>query len=111
MLIVDDDANARSALGELLRDAGYDVALAASGREALALLDSFDPDVLLSDVRMPGIGGCELAEAARARPRAPRVVMMSAGPREDDRGLPWLDKPLDVEELLATIAREVTARA
>jgi CheY-like chemotaxis protein len=103
VLVVDDEANARNALGELLDDAGYDVALAASGGEGLALVDTFHPDVLLTDALMPGMGGAELAARARARPWAPRVVFMSAYPQQGDGAAPWLAKPLRVDELLATI--------
>ena len=105
ILVVDDEANARSALRELLCDAGYDIALAASSSDGLALIDSFHPDVLLTDVVMPGMSGLELAKAAQARPSAPHVVFMSTYPPPRDLEAGWLSKPLDVDEMLVTLDR------
>jgi two-component system response regulator AtoC len=103
VLVVDDEANARSALSELLCDSGYDVAVAASGKEGLALVDSFHPDVMLTDVRMPGMTGTELEQATRGKPWAPKVVYMSAYARPRAATGPWLSKPLDINELLDTL--------
>jgi CheY-like chemotaxis protein len=105
VLVVDDEANARNALSELLCDSGYDVAVAANGADGLALIDSFHPDVLLTDVRMPGMSGIELAQASRGKLRAPQVVFMSAHAPPLATTLPWLAKPLDFGELLATLGR------
>jgi two-component system, NtrC family, response regulator AtoC len=88
-----------------LCDSGYDVAVAASGSEGLALIDSFHPDVMLTDVRMPGMSGAQLEQAARARPRAPQVIFMSAYARPTTAPGPWLSKPLDINEVLATLGR------
>jgi two-component system, NtrC family, response regulator AtoC len=104
ILIVDNERNARSALAEILCDAGYEVALAANGREALALVDSFHPDVLLADAQLPGLSGYALAELARTRVHAPRVVFMSGAPPEAPRDVPCLAKPLRIDELLQTLA-------
>ncbi len=54
ILIVDDGPNARNALTELLRDEGYEVSSAVDGTAAQARLAEFQPDVLLTDVHMPG---------------------------------------------------------
>jgi CheY-like chemotaxis protein len=104
VLVVDDEANARQALSELLCECGYDVATAATGHEGLALIDSFHPDVLLTDVKMPGMSGTDLARASAGRPWAPRVVFMSAyaPPSHTPMG-PWLGKPLDIDTLLQTL--------
>jgi CheY-like chemotaxis protein len=71
ILVVDDEANARGALVELLCDAGYEVAVAASGDEALKLVDSFHPHVLLTDARMRATRerSGSPADCAAARPR------------------------------------------
>ena len=60
VLVTDDEANAASALEELLRQDGYEVAKATDGRTALQLLETFDADVVLTDLRMPGMDGLEL---------------------------------------------------
>jgi CheY-like chemotaxis protein len=105
VLVVDDEANARNALCELLCDSGYDVAVAANGSEGLALIDSFHPDVMLTDIRMPGMSGTQLEQEARTRPYAPQVIFMSAYGRPLTARGPWLSKPLDINEVLATLGR------
>src|SRR5262245_4842032 len=65
ILVVDDEANARTALAELLRDEGYQVETAADGFKALPKLEEFAPDLLLTDLRMPGMDGLELMGRAR----------------------------------------------
>jgi len=57
ILVVDDEANARTALAELLRDEGYRVETAADGFKALGKIEEFSPDLLLTDLKMPGMGG------------------------------------------------------
>ena len=60
ILIVDDEAPIRALLGEYLHQAGYEVALAQSGSEAMDLLARHSFDLVMSDVRMPGMNGLEL---------------------------------------------------
>src|SRR5690606_35119082 len=80
VLVVDDEANARDALAELIEDEGYETATAADGRRALELLPSFDPDVILTDLKMPGIDGLELIDRAKPLcPHASFVVMTAFG--------------------------------
>ncbi len=105
ILIVDDERNASSALSEILCDAGYDVAVATTGEEGLALLDSFRPNVLLTDVFMHGMNGLELAKVARRKLDALQVVFMSGYAPKDRGKAPWLSKPLRLDELLTTLQR------
>src|SRR5690606_27172315 len=62
VLVVDDEENLRLVLRTLLRRHGYEVETAKNGEEALALVDGFGPDVVLTDVRMPKMGGLDLLE-------------------------------------------------
>jgi CheY-like chemotaxis protein len=106
ILVVDDEPNARGALGELLREEGYEVDTAADGLAALPKLAAFRPDVLLTDLRMPGMDGLELVARARAGAgRAPAVIFMSASrptsPIDDD----FLEKPVRLRSLLAAVER------
>src|SRR4029453_16303714 len=78
ILIVDDEANARTALAELLRDEGYTIETAADGFKALPKLEEFAPDLLLTDLRMPGMGGLGLMGKARERDPETVVVLMTA---------------------------------
>ena len=65
VLVVDDEENLRVVLRTLLRRHGYEVETASSGEEALALVDGFGPDYVLTDVRMPKMGGLDLLATLR----------------------------------------------
>ena len=60
ILVVDDETDARFALVELLREEGYSVEAAADGFKALGRLPEFVPDLVLTDLKMPGMDGIEL---------------------------------------------------
>jgi two-component system response regulator AtoC len=75
---VDDEENLRIVLRTLLRRHGYEVETAAGGDEALALVDSFGPDVVLTDVRMPKMGGLDLLSTLKAKGNDATVIVMSA---------------------------------
>src|SRR6478752_4635990 len=78
VLVVDDEENLRVVLRTLLRRHGYEVETAASGEEGLALVDSFGPDVVLTDVRMPKMGGLDLLSTLKAKGNDATVIVMSA---------------------------------
>ena len=112
VLIVDDEPNARSALAELLRDDGYVAELAANGHEALRMLASFEPDVVLTDLQMPVLDGLGLLEQGRpSAPHAAFVVMTAFGSIETavraiQQGAEnYLTKPLDFDAVVALVGR------
>src|SRR5450631_4470316 len=112
ILIVDDEANARSALSEILHDEGYQTETAADGFKALGKLDDFAPDVILTDLKMPGMGGIEFMEKARAAaPFAVFVVMTAFGTIASavhavkNGAENYLTKPLEFEALSAVVER------
>src|SRR5687767_12386712 len=78
ILIVDDEANARTALAELLRDEGYSVETAADGFKALPKLEEFSPALVLTDLKMPGMDGLELMKKSLERDPQCVVVLMTA---------------------------------
>src|SRR5579863_4695808 len=78
VLIVDDEENIRLVLRTLLKKHGYEVEVADSGEAALSSLDSFDPDVILTDVRMPKMGGLDLLGILREKQYPATVIVMSA---------------------------------
>src|ERR1044072_9706288 len=87
VLIVDDDRDMRDALQYLLDSYGAEVRTAASAAEALAALEHSRPDVLLSDVAMPGESGYDLMRkiaASEGRDAAPAAAL-SSYPKEADR--------------------------
>ena len=117
ILIVDDERNVRESLGRLLRD-DYNVLLAEDGRTALQLLAANAVDVVLSDIRMPGMDGLELLAAIRERFPAVAVIMLSAyGDIETAveamrRGAAdFLAKPANASDLSIRIERALHSRA
>src|SRR5271155_668433 len=78
VLVVDDEENIRLVLRTLLKKHGYEVEVAEEGEAALMALDSFDPDVILTDVRMPRMGGLDLLAALKTRQHPATVIVMSA---------------------------------
>lgn len=115
ILVVDDEANARTALAEILRLEGYAIETAADGRAALECFADFEPDLVLTDVMMPVMNGLELLEHVRAdHPDVPVVLMAAREPKPAARarcqGGVCLLKPLDVDELLAVLERALRRR-
>jgi len=78
VLIVDDEENIRLVLRTLLRRNGYEVEAAATAEEALGKLQAFGPDVVLTDVRMPGMSGIDLVTELKTRGSQATVIVMSA---------------------------------
>ncbi|HEY6560066.1 MAG TPA: sigma-54 dependent transcriptional regulator [Polyangiaceae bacterium] len=78
VLVVDDEENLRVVLRTLLRRHGYEVETAANGDEALGLVSSFGPDCILTDVRMPRMGGLDLLATLKAKGNEATVIVMSA---------------------------------
>jgi signal transduction histidine kinase/ActR/RegA family two-component response regulator len=87
VLFVDDDAVIVETMGDLLRDMGYEVRVAHSGREALEVSAGFRPEAVLLDIGMPGMNGYEVARQMRARPETEHasLVAITGYGQEDDR--------------------------
>ena len=112
ILIVDDEANARAALSEILREEGYATETAADGFKALGKLEEFVPDVILTDLKMPGLDGIAFMDKAKAAaPGAVFVVMTAFGTigsavEAVKKGAEnYLTKPLDFPALAAVVDR------
>jgi len=117
ILVVDDEVNARTALLELLRDEGYAVESAADAFKALGKMADFAPELVLTDLKMPGMDGLQLLEKLReGDPDLAVIVMtafgevetavraMRAGARD------YLNKPVNVGELSLVVGRELEQR-
>ncbi|MFW5741621.1 MAG: sigma-54-dependent transcriptional regulator [Myxococcota bacterium] len=78
VLVVDDEENIRLVLRTLLRRTGYEVETASNGEEALKLVETFGPDFVLTDARMPKMGGLDLLSTLRAKQSDATVIVMSA---------------------------------
>jgi two-component system response regulator PilR (NtrC family) len=78
VLVVDDEALARQSIAEVLREENYQVHEAADGQAALALLEEVEVDVVLSDLKMPGIDGLGVLQIVRDRYPQTMVLLMTA---------------------------------
>ena len=114
VFIADDEPNIVTSLEYLMQKSGYEVKIARNGDEALALIASFLPDVVLLDVMMPRKSGYEVCQQIRERSdwQHIKVVMLSAKGREAEvnKGLSlgadtYITKPFSNQELIATIDR------
>jgi DNA-binding NtrC family response regulator len=117
ILIVDDEANARAALAEILRQENFAVETAADGFKALARMEDFTPDLVLTDLKMPGMDGVELLRKVReADPEIPCVLMTAFGAVETavsamrEGAADYLTKPLNTDELLVVLERALERR-
>jgi CheY-like chemotaxis protein len=112
VLIVEDDADLREVYADALGTAGYGVALASDGRQALELLDRHPglPCAVLLDLRMPGMDGWELARRLRDSTRwhsLPILVVAAhyrvAEEAQQIGAAGWLQKPVTLERLIAAV--------
>ncbi len=117
ILIVDDEKNSREGLARALQRA-YDVALAEDGRKALAILAEQPVDVMISDVRMPGIDGLTLLQRAMARTPQPVCIMLTAygsielAVEAMRRGAyDFMTKPINLDRLEIVLKRALETRA
>lgn len=108
ILIVDDDEDARLSLAELLEDEGYAVRAVAEAEQALEILRTSRPRLVLADLMMPGINGQKLFELARSfLDVVPPFVFVTATPPHllGDVDTVVLKKPFDLDALLEIVAR------
>jgi len=110
VLIVDDEENMRRTLADILTDEGYQVSTASTGEEAIKLCLKRPHEIILMDVRMPGIDGVETFRQIRRHQEGVRVILMSAYSVDDlkaialDEGaIAFLSKPLDLEQVINLI--------
>ena len=112
LLVVDDEPNLLRAVAACLKAEHYEVSTARSGHEALVQLAESVPDLIISDIRMPGMDGYKLARQLRGSPRTALVpiVFLTAKDETADRiegfraGIDaYLTKPFEPEELIAVV--------
>jgi two-component system, OmpR family, response regulator len=118
VLLVEDDDDNRELMAEVLTSSGCVVLSAASGQDGLKTLSESSVDVVVTDVGMPGMGGLEVARAAKAiAPTVPVVVVTGWAEREDiasARGKhvdAVLVKPVDPDALAQTVSDVAHGRA
>lgn len=110
ILLVEDEPAIATLLQDFLEEEGYQVDLAANGREGLSLLPQVRPDMVLADVMMPVLDGRQLCNAINMDPhyQAIPVVLMSASSEElccqGCKCAAFLPKPFALDQVVSTIA-------
>lgn len=109
ILVVDDEPSFLLALEMSLKAEGYNVITASNGEEALIKFQDGQPDLVLLDIMMPGMGGLETLRIMRTHPKlktTPILMMSGARPFVRHSDYPWdvfLYKPFDLDQLLAAV--------
>jgi DNA-binding NtrC family response regulator len=113
VLIVDDDHEMRVSLAHLLDSAGHDTQVAKSAAEGLALLNSYGPDVILSDVRMPEMDGLEFQQKVRDASRVPVILISAHGDIPmavnalQEGAYSFVEKPFEPRRLLGILKNAI----
>jgi len=110
VLLVDDEEEFVSTLAERLQLRRFETKCALSGEEALALLEKKMPDVLILDLKMPGLGGMEvLRRTKKTAPELPVIILTGHGSDKDENearrlgAFEYLKKPIDIDTLIEHI--------
>ncbi len=112
VLVADDEEMIASTLATILELAGYEVCAVYGGEAALRLLDLFKPDLVITDIMMPGVTGVEVAFAARAALPRCKVLMFSShaglhdllrANQQEGLAFDLITKPIRPEDLLALL--------
>jgi two-component system, OmpR family, KDP operon response regulator KdpE len=109
ILVVDDEPQITRVLKTTLSSQGYGVRTASDGDEALQMLKEWAPDLVITDLRMPNLGGLELCRQIRAKSRIPIIVLSVKGEERikvealDAGADDYVTKPFGVHELLARV--------
>ncbi len=118
ILVVDDEASARSGLEKLLKQSGYDVATAGDGVAALEVAASYAPDVVVTDLKMPNMDGMALLAKLREQDRDLPVIVTTAFGDVNvavqamrQGAADFITKPIDIDVLVLSIERALEHRA
>jgi len=118
ILLVDDDAAFRHVMSGELRRLGHDVATASSGEEAMAHLERQEPEIVLLDLRLPGMDGLATLKAIRARNASIEVIMLTGHGSIDTAiesirvgAFDYVTKPCPLDEIQIRVERAIAQRA
>jgi two-component system KDP operon response regulator KdpE len=109
ILVVDDEPQITRVLKTTLSTQGYGVRTASDGDEAIQMMRDWTPDLVITDLRMPNLGGLELCRHIRAKSRVPIIVLSVKGEERikvealDAGADDYVTKPFGVHELLARV--------
>lgn len=118
VLLVDDEMELLQALSQRLELRGFEVAVAHSGEKALAILEGAEPDLMVLDLKMPGIDGLGVLRSTRQICPRIQVIILTGHGSEKDRetamrlgAFDYLQKPVDIGELVSVLRRAVGLEA
>lgn len=117
VLVIDDEPEMRCLLGEMVETLGYETDLAASGEEGLKMFERQRYEAVLTDYRMPGLSGWDVALALRARDRRVGVIVLTAlrcfidATQAQRLGVSLLEKPADLAVLAERLAAATASSA
>ena len=118
ILVVDDEEHMRDLLAKVLEREGYQVAVCGDGTEALAVLEREPVDLVVTDVRMPGLTGMEALRAIKELNPEIVVIIMSAFGSIDqavqavkEGAYDYINKPFKIDEMLLTIDKALAERS
>lgn len=113
VLLVDDDERILRFMRLGLKASGYDVVTAMTGEAALAMIESQGPDLVVLDLKMPGMGGLEVLKTLRSRSDLPVIVVSAADQAGEALELgakAYVPKPFDPDQLLRDIQRTLSGK-
>lgn len=118
VLVVDDERGMRLSLGAFLKNDGHEVQTAETVDAAMSVLETFEADVVVSDIIMPGPTGVQLLAQVRERNRGQEVILLTGEPNVEtaseavrNGAFDYLTKPITKDALLAAVARAARAKA
>lgn len=116
LLIVDDEVDVREFAANFFRKRKIHVQTASSGEEALRILENQTPDLILLDIKMPGIDGVETLQRIKERNRNIKVIMVTGKKPEDNNSFNkcqeygvfnYIHKPLELDELERVVLKQL----
>jgi len=117
ILVIEDDRDISSTIQSVLNAAGYQVLAARNGQEGRKLIQTHSPDLVLTDMMMPGMGGFPVLEFLAQMQNAPPVIMMTANEGSRHKAyaemlgvVDYLRKPFAMEVLLESVNRALESR-
>ena len=107
ILIVDDEVRYRELYMHILDSAGFKTQEASSAEQAYDIISNYAPDMVVTDVRMPGMSGLELAETARRDHAELKIIVISGYFLPQRIGQRFLAKPFHMQELASAVRAEM----
>ncbi len=114
ILIVDDVDTIARVYARFLEKKGYNVEIAFNGKEALSTWEEFQPDLVITDIRMPNMSGFELANKLRKLSPDLKIILMTGYANEaevlaqqEDHGFPFFTKPADLQTTVWELVKKV----